>query len=99
MGTAIDKRRRQTMARTDSEHRVRVVESAREFIYEQGYTVNSDKVDKLLGDESLVPTRVFYLSFLRTHDLTSAEECFLNKSAESWLLFLHHVSGGPHARI
>lgn len=58
MGTILDKRRRETMAREDSESRVTSVSTAREFVYEEGYAINSDRVENLLKAESLVPTTV-----------------------------------------
>ncbi|KZT33115.1 hypothetical protein SISSUDRAFT_993397 [Sistotremastrum suecicum HHB10207 ss-3] len=65
MGTILDKRRQETMAREDSESRVTSVSTAREFVYEEGYAINSDRVENLLKAESLVPTTNAFSSKLR----------------------------------
>ena len=45
----------------DDKRRQEAVEAARELIYNDGYAVNSAKVEALLSSESLVPTRVSWL--------------------------------------
>lgn len=58
VGTPADMAIRTAQRRLDNEERQRKVDSARRLIYESGYVVNSDKVDKFLKSESLVPTEV-----------------------------------------
>ncbi|KZS91947.1 hypothetical protein SISNIDRAFT_413425, partial [Sistotremastrum niveocremeum HHB9708] len=65
MGTQLDKRKRLTMARVDSERRVGHVTSARDLIYIHGLGVNSERVNALLKDESLVPTENAFSKKLR----------------------------------
>ncbi|KAJ3558432.1 hypothetical protein NM688_g934 [Phlebia brevispora] len=55
-GTEDDRKLRQATIRKDNEERRRLVDQARELIYDNGYVVNSDRVDGLLKSRSLVPT-------------------------------------------
>ena len=50
--------RRQLLVRTDDDSRWNKVLHARELIYEKNYAVNTPQVEKLLRDQSLVPTTV-----------------------------------------
>jgi len=59
LGMARDRQQRSTLKRSDNIHRQAKVNSARKLIYEQNYTVGSTAVEKLLKDESLVPTSVY----------------------------------------
>ncbi|KAG5634352.1 hypothetical protein H0H81_002284 [Sphagnurus paluster] len=56
LGTIEDMETRRNHRRRDDEDRHSRVLKARELIYEKGYIVNSERVDELLKDESLVPT-------------------------------------------
>ena len=58
MGTPNDMERRQLLVRTDDDSRRNKVLRARELIYEKNYAVNTPQVEKLLRDQSLVPTTV-----------------------------------------
>ena len=58
MGTPNDMKRRQLLVRTDDDSRRNKVLRARELIYERNYAVNTPQVEKLLRDQSLVPTTV-----------------------------------------
>ena len=58
MGTPNDMRRRQLLARTDDDSRRNKVLSARKLIYERNYAVNTPQIERLLRDQSLVPTTV-----------------------------------------
>lgn len=51
-------KQRLSLARVDNEDRKRKVQTARRIIYEKNYAVNSEAVEKLLKEESLVPTSV-----------------------------------------
>lgn len=62
MGMIQDMKQRQTEARIDDEQRKSKVESARNIIYNKNYAVDSDAVEKILRDESLVPTIVSLIS-------------------------------------
>lgn len=58
MGTVRDMKERQALARTyDNQWRGKV-DAARETIYQKNYAVDSDAVEKVLKDQSLVPTTV-----------------------------------------
>ena len=56
MGTLSDLERQQNL-RVDDTHRRRKIENAQKLIYVQGKSITSKKVEGLLAEESLVPTR------------------------------------------
>ncbi len=58
VGSTSDRQARTDSARHDSEERQQKVSEARMRIYNDGYVVNSDVVENLLKDDSLVPTEV-----------------------------------------
>lgn len=58
LGTPDDRARRAETKRQDDAGRKDKVESAISLIHDNGYVVNSDRVETLLKDQSLVPTRV-----------------------------------------
>jgi hypothetical protein len=51
-------RRRQSQIRVDTHARRVKIERVREWVYKEGKSLRSQWIDKLLGPESLVPTRV-----------------------------------------
>jgi anti-sigma28 factor (negative regulator of flagellin synthesis) len=53
-----DMAQRMTLARVDDLKRRNRIEAAREAIYNKNYAVDSAPVEKLLQEESLVPTAV-----------------------------------------
>lgn len=53
-----DMKQRETLARVDDEGRRNKVRVAREIIYDKQYAVNSPAVERILKEESLVPTLV-----------------------------------------
>lgn len=53
-----DRQQRSTLARVDNEDRKFKIAAARRLIYEKNYAVDSRALEKLLKDESLVPTSV-----------------------------------------
>jgi hypothetical protein len=58
MGKARDMKMRKSLARVDDQERRYKVELARGFIYNKGYLVNSNAVERVLRPESLVPNIV-----------------------------------------
>ena len=58
MGTKTYMARRLKRARVDDREYRRRVRSAREFIFEHGFSTISERVNKLLGSRSLIPTCV-----------------------------------------
>jgi hypothetical protein len=54
----MDQRKRRSLARTDDRSRQVKVSVARELIYRKNYAVNSEPVERLLKETSLVPTAV-----------------------------------------
>ena len=58
LGMKLDMKQRASLARIDDDARQRKVQIARRIIYEQNYAVNSEGVEKVLKEESLVPTLV-----------------------------------------
>lgn len=62
LGTKSDQSQRVTLARRDNlQYRVKI-SNARDIIYEQNRTVDSEYVQNILKSESLVPTEVLSLS-------------------------------------
>lgn len=58
MGMRRDMKQRVSPARADDVKRRNLIRAAREAIYLKNYAVDSDVVEKLLREESLVPTAV-----------------------------------------
>jgi hypothetical protein len=56
----LDMLQRQTLARTDDESTRRLIERAREIIYKKNYAVDTDAVEAILKEQSLVPTLVCF---------------------------------------
>jgi hypothetical protein len=59
MGTKRDTNRRQK-TRVDDEIRQRKVEMSRHWIFDKGLTINGKAVERIIQQESYVPTRVSY---------------------------------------
>lgn len=58
MGMIMDMRRRKTKARHDDESYREKIRKARALIYDDKLAVNGKRIDNLLKDQSLVPTKV-----------------------------------------
>ena len=58
LGMPRDMKERDTLSRTDDHVRQNKVENARAYIYDSAFGVTSTAVEKLLKDQSLVPTSV-----------------------------------------
>ena len=58
MGTKTDMTRRVKRARVDDKETRRRIRSARKFIFKYGRGPDSKKIDDLLQEDSLLPTRV-----------------------------------------
>ena len=58
LGTVDDIKKRKTLARVDNMAKQDKVLKARNLIYEGNAAVDNNEVEKLLKDESLVPTKV-----------------------------------------
>ena len=58
LATERDTLQRQVLARKDDQQRREKVAAARRLIYDQQYVVDTPQVEKLLKEESLVPTEV-----------------------------------------
>jgi hypothetical protein len=63
IGSKTDVKRRLNLTRVDCEEWQRDVEDARRLIFEKGINITSERVEKILRPESLVPTRVCYLLY------------------------------------
>jgi hypothetical protein len=57
MGMKQDMKERKTLARVDDEAWRRKIDIAQDIIYKMNYAVDSEAVEKILKDESLVPAR------------------------------------------
>jgi hypothetical protein len=63
LGLPKDRQQRVQFARVDNLQRLNKISSARRIIYEDNYLVNSAAVERILKEESLVPTSVrFFFS-------------------------------------
>lgn len=58
LGTRSDWKTRDEAQRHDDRAVRYSIKRARELIYKKGYAVNSSRIDGVLGNSSLVPTRV-----------------------------------------
>src|SRR5215472_3340393 len=58
MGKKSDMKKREKSLRVDDDNRRRKIHLAREIIYNKNYAVDSEAVEKLLREQSLVPTIV-----------------------------------------
>ena len=109
MGTRSDMRACSKMCTYD-DAQSHEMDAARRHIYELGYAVGGDAIDGILGEKSLVPTRVCTLTtlcftllkiFIRTHSLTSYMTSILTTTRSSWSIFCmssNSVYGRPSSR-
>lgn len=58
LGMKQDMKERKTLARVDDESTRRMIDRARVIIYEKNYAVDTDSVEAILKEQSLVPTLV-----------------------------------------
>jgi|SRR5882762_1498976 hypothetical protein len=58
LGMARDRQQRLTLARVDDETKRFVIANSRRLIYERNYAVDSSALERILKDQSLVPTSV-----------------------------------------
>lgn len=70
-----DMQQRETLRRTDDEVKMSILDEAREYIYEKNYAVDSNVVEDLLKEQSLVPTVVSAKLMLQPQMLMSYIEC------------------------
>lgn len=95
--TLTDMEDRQRLARHNTAERQAKVLQARSLIYDQGYAVNSAKVDELLKNESLVPTIVSLMPSSYLTDTEFIQECIFFFAFSIWPGFLFVVSCGLDA--
>jgi hypothetical protein len=62
MGTKLNMKRRERTQRIDDECRCHHVEQARALMFKQGASINSQHIQNILNEESLVPTWVSHSS-------------------------------------
>jgi hypothetical protein len=65
MGMPQDMAQRKSLACVDDLERQSHVSSARRLIYDKNYAVNSTAVENVLKKNSLVPTEVCFLDYLK----------------------------------
>jgi hypothetical protein len=70
LGMALDRKQRSTLQRVNDRGRQIKIAKARSLIYEHNYAVDSAAVEKLLKDQSLVPTLVRWTTALWVSVLT-----------------------------
>jgi len=63
IGSKTDVKQRLNLIRVDSEEQQHDIEDACRLIFEKGVNITSERVEKILRPESLVPTRVCYLFY------------------------------------
>lgn len=64
MGNPRDMIQQKTLSQVDDIKRHNRVQAAHDLIYKKNYSVNSAPVERLLQEESLVPTMVWYFKFI-----------------------------------
>lgn len=107
LGTKKDMRVRSNV-RVDNKERQDKINLSRTFIYEKGYVVNSQAVENLLKEQSLVPTKVRVI-FRLLHNLSERKMCqnAFSKLAEHGLDFhkmlvpdfMHEIELGLHKNV
>ena len=80
IGRDDDRKRREETRRYDNAERRERVDEAREWLYDKGYVITGDKVDGLLKDKSMVPTKVFTSTFTRSQVSMQFTELILTAS-------------------
>ena len=83
LGSKSDTQARHRLLRTDSEARRRKIETAWRLIF-RGVNITSQKIEQLLGSESLIPTRVCAFN-----DCDFIADWILKQNAFSERLFQH----------
>lgn len=85
-GEPADMEARRTLAWKDNDEYRKKMGEARRLIYKKGYVVNSDRIEKELKDESLVPTWVIdyltFYGFVLTH--CESERVFKPSPPQLW---------------
>ena len=76
LGLPKDRQQRVQSPRVDNLQRRNKISSARRIIYEENYRVNSAAVERILKEESLVPTSVGVFSLLYIINLTAIKNAF-----------------------
>jgi hypothetical protein len=64
LGMVLDRKQRKTLPRVDDDARRRSIRTAREIIYQKHYAVNSEQVEDVLKEKSLVPTIVSVATYV-----------------------------------
>ena len=76
LGLPKDRQQRVQFLRVDNLQRRNKISSARRIIYEENYHVNSTAVERILKEESLVPTSVRFFFLLHIINLTTIKNAF-----------------------
>jgi hypothetical protein len=100
LGTELDMQRRQCAPgiRTDNDSWKHRVERARKAIYVKGKPITSKRVDELLGDGSLVPTRVCLIHLISQdnkrayHNSRTRSQRSLDHTTSISILYLFRIS-------
>ena len=88
----LDAKQRLSLARVDDERRQRKITTARSIIYEKKYALDSEAVEKILKEESLVPTLVSKERLETSFADERRPECFLDATGSVWLFLFSDVS-------
>lgn len=100
MATETDMLHRRSLIRKDTPERQGKVTAAREFIYEGQYVVDAAQVERLLKDESLVPTEVRAgISHNGARALTSRAERLFDRALCLKFRFLSYAGCRPLTRV
>ena len=85
MGMTRDMAQRTSLARVDDLKRHGIVKAARRIIYEKNYMINTEAVEHLLQEDSLVPASVGCQFGYEIFVTPIVSECVLREVNATWL--------------
>ncbi len=96
----VDKKARQKLARVDSKEIQNTVNHARRLMFEDGTSISSVFIDRLLKPHSLVPTWISsFMSLIGNDPDLSIPECIFSSTPRTQIQLLSNVRSGSHARV
>jgi len=100
LGMEVDKKACQKLARVDSKEIQNTVNHARRLMFEDGTSISSVFIDRLLKPHSLVPTRVSsFMSLIGNDPDLSIPECVFSSTPRTRIQLLSNVRSGSHTRV
>ena len=96
----VDKKACQKLARVDSKEIQNTVNHACQLMFEDGTSVSSVFIDRLLKPHLLVPTWVSsFMSLISNDPDLSIPECVFSLTPRTRIQLLSNVRSGSHARV